>query len=207
MLYDHDGDIMFRSKDEKLRDFDCIKIGFVPKIVDEDYRSIVEKTAFIDYSRKSVKDYLESLPENLTEGLVERLDIENGTGIYETSSQSGLTVVFKPDYYRLTEDSVKLSRLALYSYSKSDCFVCPTIDVMFKPTDYSSANSIVRGGLDRFFLNQADIDSGTICAYGIKDGDIVLEDLKLLRRCLPRFTRIEARCNYDLGNYGFSYLV
>lgn len=198
---------MFRTKDERLRDFDCIKLGFVPKIVDEDYRSIVERGAFLDYSRKSVKDYLESLPGNITEGLVERLDTENGTGTYETSSQSRLTVIFKPDYYRLTEDSIKLSRLTLYSYSKSDSFVCPKIDVMFRTTDYATANAIAKKGLANFFMDQQDLDRGTISAYGFKDGEIIAENLKVLRRCLPRFTTIETRCNYDLGNYGFSYLL
>lgn len=195
------------NKDKSLRLFDRVWINFVPKIVDEDHEKLIDRDEYMKYSVEQVKSYLNSLPEEYTIGLSEEIDRESETGLYRTTSLCDLVVGFKPDYYLLTEFSIRPENRNGNSFTDDDCIACPTIDVIFKPTDYKAANTIVRKGLDMFFLNQADIECGTIMAYGIRNGEMISEDLKLLRKCLPRFTPLETRCNYAAGNSFATYLL
>lgn len=198
---------MFRTKDERLHDFDHIWINFVPKIVDEDSATLVDKRAYMDYSVGAVREYLNSLPEEYRIGLTEKLNEDEGTGLFESDSLCELVIGFKPDYFLLTSESIRSEKKKFNVYTQDDCFAYPTIDVIFKPLDYKTANTIVRKGIDMFFLNQADIEDGTIMSYGIKNGEMIMEDLRLLRRCLPKLTPIETRCNYGAGNGFASYLL
>ena len=83
----------------------------------------------------------------------------------------------------------------------------PRFSLGFKNLDKDNSTKIIKVSLDRFFLEQSDIDNGTLIAVGIGNKKVVYRDLELLEQFLEKGTEIQSRINWGAGIGEATYVI
>lgn len=183
---------------EKIK-IDSIVLGLVPKIV-ERVSDLPLKTddEFINYSDEQVTEFFNRIPREI-KGEVKKTISKNEKSVLAESNST---------YQLIMQSSPGIN--CLYSSRKNEqpiMLYFPRFSLGFKNLDKDNSTKIIKVSLDRFFLEQSDIDNGTLIAVGIGNKKVVYRDLELLEQFLEKGTEIQSRINWGAGIGEATYVI
>ena len=208
------------AKDQKVKiDLDRIILELVPRAVDtlcEDPLLFRAKNRYWDYAVQQVHQFLERLPQEQRAGLSEQDFRKERAALFKCpGSPYDLAIGFKPGYQVILSSEI-IQRLPTENkgaimITDENIITAPTFDLSIRPAEKEGTGLILGAALEQFFLRQGDLDVGTLCAFGVKGEDLVMQDLELLAAFLPPLKSgrrtIHTRCNYALCNGQSIYTI
>lgn len=171
---------------------DVILLTVVPRKVDDDLSFFKDKTQASQYAREQVQEFYGRLGLEYTQDPVDAT-----SEVFRTNIDSALKIVgFRPGfrgvYYEGNSPQAQVVSIPVFD-------IC----IGVTPNNGEEITNILRVALDQFYVQQRDIDAGTLRVMGKKGREIVLRDLDVLRQYLPRGTQVESRTD-ALGGVGSS---
>jgi len=169
-----------------------IALKLVPKLVDESPEKFTDHDFFRTYCETEMNTFLKNLPEKYRQGMTEETMPEDNRyhrKVFDKPER--IRMGFQPDYKLFVGEMIE----------------CPTFDLYFNVTDRKAAETIGLAAVNQFSLEQADLDSTTLKAFGYKGEDILIFGLDLLRLFLPKGTKIQTRYSHNYKQNKADYLI
>jgi hypothetical protein len=178
------GDSMARKKQNE--SIDAIFLRVVPKSIKEDNRIVYGASDYWERIEAEVTAFLQALPAEYVGEPFPHKFAEEGAQVYSClGSSCDLNVGFSPAYLYAggTVNGEPVQEIR-----------CPIIDIRFRVISPQVATTILQTALTQFCIYQPDyLDADlAVVGYHTDTQKLVVQNLPLLKRYLPKGTLVEA---------------